>query len=180
MFRKKIIQQRYRIFTVVLSLALILAAGCERDDICPASTNTTPLLRISFFDFEETDIPKPPTNLRIRELDQDIVVINRESVSEMTIPLRTDLDITDYAFIFNAPVIAEGEEEPVDAQSNVDRVTFTYSREEEYINRACSFKMNFLSLRANLVDDGNNWIRNIIVEEENIEDETETHILIYH
>ncbi|UJH91459.1 hypothetical protein LZ575_01435 [Antarcticibacterium sp. 1MA-6-2] len=49
-----------------LFLLMPLAQSCQRDDICPAATPVTPLLKIAFFDAEELDVPKPPVNLRVK------------------------------------------------------------------------------------------------------------------
>lgn len=168
-----------RFLVAFLCSYLLLASGCQRDDICPATTNTTPLLRISFFDVVEPDIPKPAVNLRVIAAGYDVIIVNRQSVTEISIPLRTDVDITEYDFILNAPVITEGGP-PTDANSNTDRIEFTYARDEEYINRACSFKVNFLDLDATVQPDDNRWINSLIIAEDNIENETDTHIFIYH
>lgn len=168
-----------KFLVAVFSGVLFLSLSCQRDDICPAAVNTTPLLRISFFDIEEADIPKPAVNLRVMAAGYDEILINRQSLSEISIPLRTDVDITEYDFILNAPVITDGSP-PADENSNTDRIVFTYARDEEYINRACSFKVNFLELNANVRPDDNRWINAIIVREVNIENETDTHIFIYH
>jgi len=154
--------------------------GCQRDDICPATTQTTPLLRIAFVDAEDPEIPKPPVNLRVKVADYDSIFLNRVNVSEISIPLRPNMNFTEYEFILNAPVIpAEGEEEPED-NSNTDRITFAYSPNEEYINRACSFRVSYLDLNATVPSDNDRWISTILVEESNIENETDIHIYIYH
>lgn len=177
MLRTKI--KKSRLLVGILCL-ILLSGSCQRDDICPESTEITPMLRISFFDSEETDNPKPPVNLRIRAVEPDTVIYARANVTEISIPLRTDLDITTYEFILNAPAApVEGEEEPED-NSNIDVINFIYSREEIYINRACSFKVNYRDLRTSLGEGDQRWISSIIVEEDNIENETDTHIFIYH
>lgn len=180
MFRKKIIKSNRKFAgLIVISFLLQLSSGCQRDDICPASTQTTPLLNISFFDALERDIPKPPVNLRVKAADYDSIFLNRVNVAEISIPLRTDVNATEYEFIINAPVTEDGEN---DNNSNTDIINFTYTPEEIYINRACSFKVNYLNLNTTLrtANDDNTWINSIIVEEENIENETTTHIFIYH
>jgi len=161
----------------MIFLALI-NFSCQRDDICPDSTPITPLLRISFFDIENPEVPKPPTNLRVKAADMDSIFLNRVNISEISIPLKTDVDFTEYDFILNAQVITE-----VDSVSNTDKIRFTYARNEIYINRACSYKVNYINLKASpqtLAEDSDRWIKNIVVEEENIENETNTHIFIYH
>ncbi len=166
-------------FTSLLAILLLVNLGCQKDDICPLAVETTPLVTVSFFDFNDTDVPKPPVNLRIKAPGVEEVLFDRVNTSEVVIPLRTDADITEYNFILNAPAAPEG------ATGNTDRVIFSYGRNEVYINRACSFKVEYIDLRATVIQDENNWIRTILVveeeeEEENIENETNPRIIIYH
>lgn len=159
---------------IVLALLALILQGCQRDDICSAATQTTPMLLISFFDEEDRETPKPAPNLLVRELSFDTIIYNRESVAEIRIPLRVDTEITEYEFILNAPA-TDAEDE-----SNVDRISFSYNPEEVYISRACSFKVNFMDLEVGLPDDNDSWIQSFEIEEENIENETSVHIFIYH
>ena len=55
----------------LLILALLVSLGCQRDDICAESIETTPLLIIRFYDIEEPDELKAPQNLSIRSVDSD-------------------------------------------------------------------------------------------------------------
>ncbi|MFO7719317.1 MAG: DUF6452 family protein [Gillisia sp.] len=163
-----------------LALGLVLFTSCQRDDICPQSTVTTPQLNISFFDFEERDIPKPPANLRVKLSGTDSILLNRVNIAEIRIPLRTNQNFTEYDFILNAAVL---DTTGVDPTGNPDRVLFAYARNEIYINRACSYKVNFVDLNVDLQpeQDANAfWIREINVAEKTIENETNTHIFIYH
>lgn len=168
----------------LICFLLQLQTGCQRDDICPASTSTTPLLTVSFFDATERDIPKPPTNLRVKAADFDSIYLDRVNLAEISIPLRTNVNATEYEFILNAQTApTNGENIPAD-NSNTDIINFTYIPEQVYINRACSFKVNFLELAANLRTDSNNWIRTIEVitvpDEEDPANETVSQIFIYH
>ena len=163
----------------IFALFLVMM-GCQKDDICAESTLTTPLLKISFYDNESPNdsIPKVPTNLTIIAEGAEGNYKTRINTSEVSIPLRTDVDITTYQFILNAAASAN------DATSveNNDVITFTYARNQVYINRACSFKMSYVNLQATLENETpntENWIKNAIVLNSTIEDETTTHISIY-
>lgn len=165
---------------------VIISQGCQRDDICPESTSTTPVLNIAFFDVIETDVPKSPINLRVKAVDYDSIFVNRANQSTISIPLRTDVDITRYEFTINAPVLpAAGEEEvPLD-NTNRDIITFSYNANRIYVNRACSYKVNYMDLQASLEAEENNWVQLIEVLENDIEvdfieNEAQTHIHIYH
>ncbi|UJH92900.1 DUF6452 family protein [Antarcticibacterium sp. 1MA-6-2] len=97
-------------------------------------------------------------------------------------PLRPDLDISEYEFTINAPAIpTDDEQEEPNDNTNMDKIIFSYSREEIYVNRACSYKVHYLGLQARLDQDDNRWINRITVNEANIVNETDsTHISIYH
>jgi len=181
MLREKIKKNFFKcVILLVFCGILQLNNSCQRDDICPATTQTTPLLRIAFVDFEDPEIPKPPVNLRVKAADYDSIFLNRVNVAEISIPLRPNMDFTEYEFILNAPLIpAEGEDEPED-NSNTDRISFAYSPNEEYINRACSYRVSYQNLSATISGDNDRWISTILVEESNIENETDIHIYIYH
>src|SRR5690606_35868526 len=112
------------------------------------STVTTPTLNIAFFDITETDVPKTPVNLRVKAVDYDSVYVNRVNQATLSIPLRTDANTTQYEFTINAPVLPEdGEEEVPGDNTNMDVITFTYNANTIYVNRACSYKVNYLDLQ---------------------------------
>lgn len=161
-------------FLFISALLILIVTGCQRDDICSAATQTTPMLLISFFNVEDTTAPKPATNLLVREIFYDTIIYNRESAAEIRIPLRVDSGTTEYEFILNAP--AEGAAD----ESNADRLIFSYDTEEIYISRACSFKVNFMDLSVEVNPENNPWISSITIVEENIENETSAHVRIYH
>lgn len=163
---------------ILVCLLFQISTSCQRDDICPESTQTTPLLRISFFDQEETDIPKPPVNLSVKATGVDSLRYERVNETEIRIPLRPDVDITSYEFILNA---SAGPDDETENNENLDIITFTYTPQQVYINRACSYKVNFLNLTATLNGgDDTAWMSSISVQQSNIENETEPHIFIFH
>ncbi len=179
MFGKKI--KLLRASGIFLLLVLLVNLSCQKDDICAESTVITPLLKISFFDAEADNdtIPKPVANLTIRAEDGDGNFLISSNPSVISIPLRTDVDITTYEFILN-----ESEEDDEDASDeNIDVIDFTYARNREYINRACSFKVTYVDLDAKVQTEApeiKNWIKRIVVEQPTVEDETTTHISIFH
>tara|TARA_R100000935_G_scaffold28134_1_gene48427 strand:- start:2076 stop:2618 length:543 start_codon:yes stop_codon:yes gene_type:complete len=179
MFGEKISMQNTVRSIIAIFALLLFSLGCQRDDICPESTLTTPLLKISFYDNESPNdsIPKVPTNLRIRAvgIDEDYPLTGNSS--EISIPLKTDVDLTTYQFILNDATATDST-----AMGNTDVIAFTYARNQVYINRACSFKMSYVNLQAKLQpesQENDNWIKDIFVLTSTIEDETTTHISIY-
>ena len=160
---------------------LMLFLGCQRDDICPAATQTTPLMVVRFYDAEERDDPASPTNLSIRSTVNDSIktLYQRIDLDSIVIPLRTDQNTTTYTFtIFDSE---EEEDEDEEFTSDTDALTFTYGTEEIYVNRACAYKVTYNSLKLTIEggEDGQ-WIDSYIIEEPNIENETQAHISIFY
>lgn len=167
------------IFTLALIIGLVLS-GCQRDDICPESTQTTSMLVIRFYDILERDNPQAPINLSIKEVGNENEYFKRQNLDSIAIPLRTDQDLTTYEFILNDPVNAD---EPGDQSipTNKDIITFTYAQEQDYINRACSFKVNFIDLKVNLEEgEDGAWIGDYFIEQTEVENEANAHLSIYY
>lgn len=165
-----------RSFSILM--VLISLMGCQRDDICPESAETTPLLIIRFYDFEEPTQTRSPQNLVIRANDTQ-TNYGRFSQDSIAIPLRTDRDITTYLFKLNTPLDNDNQEQENNA--NTDTIIFSYGREEAYINRACAYKIQYLGLNVQLEEEsgGENWIQDIQIERTNVEDQNQAHVSIY-
>jgi hypothetical protein len=158
----------------VLGFICILLLSCERDDICPPSTPTTPLLIIEFFDFAEPDSNKNVQGLSyIAEGSTDTILLN--NTDSIAIPLNSNLNTTRYKFIRNTNN---------DNLENVDEVEFIYQVDDIYVNRSCGFKAVFRNISAiRQVEDpiSNNWIRSVEnTEQIDVVNEQNTHILIFH
>lgn len=161
-----------KLFLLIISLGF-LVSSCERDDICAESTPTTPLLVIDFFDADNPSEPKIPADLLIVEegSDQGLTFAS----ASISLPLRTDVDQTRFNFVLN--FASEDDDNP----QNVDAVAFNYVRQEEYISKACGFRVTYQALQDQFLPlPDNAWIDNITILNTTIEDETETHIRIFH
>ncbi len=161
-----------KIFLLLLLFSLVFSS-CESDDICSADTPTTPLLIIEFFN-DLTNASAVANKLKIQEFGT-----NKElgifTDSKIKLPLKTDSDVTKYAFTLNSDV---------PAAINLDNLEFNYVRNSVYISRACGYKTLF-TLNENSpnktdksIPDGY-WIKRIVVTKPNILNEDETHIKIY-
>ena len=124
---------RLSIFVFLIVLAF---AGCTRDDICPEDTATTPLLVIEFRDNADRENTKAVKDLLIYVNNTDSTQVTATAVNDtiVSIPLNTEADISSFLFEVNSAS---------STGNNFDTVSFNYSRQEIYINRACGFKMNF-------------------------------------
>lgn len=160
---------------VLLFLLIFAFKGCTRDDICPAGTPTTPQLIITFNDVINPEIPKRVIGLSIEtDYENSILVLARQDTDSIAIPLNMASDTTKYRFI-RTTISAQ------DTIVNIDRLQFIYQRNNNYVNRACGFKTQFENLTADLEEEGSgNWIQNILVVRDTIQDENKAHITILH
>ncbi len=159
-----------RLLILIISMAFL--NGCTRDDICPEGTPTTPLLIITFKDISNPFVSKEVDDLTIEtDYDTSTTVLNKVTTDSIAIPLRASADNTRYRFILDSG----------DATELTDVYSFSYQRNDVYVNRACGFKTTYNSLTAVEDDEGQiDWILNLEIIKPTIEDETEAHITILH
>lgn len=168
------------LFLLMLITCVVGVTSCERDDICPPGTPTTPELIIKFVDVDEPSESKQVIDLSIEadlsyiENDSTVVVMNRSTTDSISVPLNTNTNIS--RFILTRNTDNENFE-------NTDEIEFTYQVVDEYVNRACSFKALFTDLSATRIAEtplSDNWIRSIIVDQPDVENEQITHVFILH
>jgi len=160
---------------IICTIFILLAfAGCTRDDICPEETATTPLLQIQFNDISDRTQSKAVTALRVLINDADTLeVYLGESDTLVGIPLNTLATVSSFQLIANSnDTIA----------INTDIITFRYSTEDIYVNRACAFKIIYNDFDVEVVQEtgSNNWIQDITILNTTLEDETDAHLTIFH
>ena len=156
---------------------LVYASSCEKDDICV--DGDTPLLVIGFFDIEDTIVAKDVPSLRIKEVVLDTVVntiADRSTLDSIGIPLRNDAAGTTFAFINNSADDADTGEET----GNIDSLTISYSTREAFVSRACGFVMNYDGLTITLPESANNWIQDISIVQQTIENSNNIHVKIFY
>lgn len=168
-------KKSYLIIAVLITLVTI--GSCERDDICPETTPTTPRLVIEFIDLE-TSNKTIVENINVRATGEpDFYFDNPVSDSLIKVPLRTNAENTTYEFTIFPTNNDDGT--PSEDAPNQDKIKFTYAPTPVYISRACGFKTDFIGFQAYLQNDQDNWIQKIKVKQPNdIVDET-THLEIY-
>jgi hypothetical protein len=154
----------------VLICLLAVFAGCTRDDICTDASPKTPLLIIRFFDNLNPAVLKPVQGLVIFPEGGDIALFDPATTDSIAIPLKTFQDMTAYDFVKNAGTNTSDE----------SSIEFLYSREDEFINRACAFRTIYKNLTTGLIPSG--WIQNVQVQTDSItpRNQNEAHLYIYH
>ncbi|WP_142785655.1 DUF6452 family protein [Changchengzhania lutea] len=180
---------KYFKFLLLPGIVLIvgITISCERDDLCPAETPTTPRLIIDVYDANNPESKKNVFGLFIIGVDNDEFLPGYGIVSSnnLILPLRTDVNTTEYILIKEASV--NDNDTPDDTSDdfidgNQDRITINYSREEVYVSRACGYKTIFKNVTLTIVEDGDNWIlsRQPVTDNQSVEDETAAHFTISH
>ncbi len=172
--------------TFLLLILLFSFSGCEKDDICSATTSTTPRLVIQFYDFNNPSVLKNASNLKVvGEGMTEGIVFNSGATGEsryltnantVSIPLKTTKNSTTYQFILNSTS---------STFKNEDVIRFDYNHENFYVSRACGFKTLFdldpitPYTHTDATIPNVLWIKAISVEKKSIDNENETHVKIY-
>ncbi|SFD24992.1 DUF6452 family protein [Algibacter pectinivorans] len=175
---------------ISLLFIILITVGnysCERDDICPGATPTTPRLIIDFLDAADSDIQKNVFNLVVIGIDNGEILSEYQftNSNNVILPLKTTDNTTEYILIKNASVNDNGtpnDETDDFIDGNYDAITINYSREEVYVSRACGFKTIFKNVTLTIVEDDDNWMlsRQPLTDNQSVEDETTTHFNISH
>ena len=166
-----------KFLVVLLVIVCFGQSACERDDLCAETTPTTPLLVIDFFDADNPADEKIPENLAVLEDGEtDLNNIRVFNATTISIPLRTDDDQTVYQFLLNSTADADSAEQP-----NNDLLTFTYERSEEFVSKACGFRITYSNLNAQSQGgDDADWIQSIETINPILVNDTITHVRIFH
>lgn len=108
-------------------------------------------------------------------------IVNDKTIDSIVLPLRVDaLDIMNTSrFVLTKDRDYDLDDDPNTA-SNADIIEVNYMPELIYVSRACGYKSVFNNLSANRETDPNNWIINIEVIKDTINNENAAHINIYH
>jgi hypothetical protein len=163
---------------VALILLITILNSCEKDDLCTPDQAVTPRLIIEFKDALSPLENKAVERLQVQEIgSSEFAPLNDDgattltSIETISIPLRTDSNRTSYNFILNESGVL-----------NSDNIDFTYNLDEEYVSRACGFRVVYNGLIAVLTPEstGVQWIQNVAVVEQSITNNTDIHVQILH
>ena len=173
---------------IPLLVIAILLISCERDDICPGSTPTTPRLIIDMFDFTNQENSKNVFGLVVAGEDNEFVLpgFNIVTTNKLILPLKTDQNTTRYILIKEASINNNGTPDDTTDDTyngNIDTITINYERKEVYVSRACGYKTIFENVTLNLdSSDTDPWIlsQQPLNPNQSVENETTTHFNIFH
>ncbi|WP_179346620.1 DUF6452 family protein [Winogradskyella ursingii] len=179
--------------TIPIGIALLLVMtlnGCERDDICAESTQTTPRLLIEFYDVTDQENLKSVTRLTAYGEglvenppleSNDATLVFNSNVDALELPLRIGIEneTSTTRFILEKDTNLRLDENEATA-SNVDIIEINYTNIFEYVSRACGYKSIFTDLVVTRELDEDNWIDNINIVTTTIENENTVHVQIFH
>lgn len=184
--------KKNKLIKYITALILLLSISCERDDICTEGTPTTPRLLVEFFDILEQDVLKNVPRLSVYadgNLPEDPntnFVINNSNANAIALPLLVgnEGETTTTRFALEMDTNLRLDNNP-NTNSNVDIIEINYTPNFEFVSRACGFKSVFNNLTITIIDDGDNWVLltgfpNNLTANINVEDETATHLNIFH
>tara|TARA_Y100000746_G_scaffold69381_1_gene57826 strand:- start:5486 stop:6001 length:516 start_codon:yes stop_codon:yes gene_type:complete len=170
-------------YRLILIVSIIFLTGCEKDDICPESAQTTPRLVITFYDIDNTQERKNVESLAVYAVrDNELVLI--EDISGITtdsiaIPLRNDIGVSNFKFIKNYSV----ENDVMFGDSN--HIYIDYEINDVFISRACGFIANYsitTLLNYDLMADPpiTGWITGYEIINSTVTNENQSHVKILH
>lgn len=163
----------------------MLLVNCERDDICPESTPTTPNLIITSFDVSIQENKKNMFDVTIKGegVDQFLEDYKKVTTDSIVLPLNTATNSVVYKIYTNSTIDNNGtpaDESDDIVTGNLDTVTVNYTTEQVYVSRACGYKTVFKDVSITV--DTNHWIQFIqpVNNPQSVEDEKATHFKLFH
>ena len=171
-------------YSVYLIIIISFLTACEKDDICSETNATTPQLVITFKDANNNAESKAVESLGVYAVkDNELILIesiNGITTDSIAIPLRNDINISDFKFYKNHSLI-DGE---IEGEQN--HIYLDYSTTEVFVSRACGFINNYTDLSV-LTYDPNvfgpptvNWISGYEIINPIVENENQAHVNIFH
>lgn len=167
---------------LLLTLSCFIFSGCEKDDICSSSEQTTPNLVVAFYNYDDQDIPNTKKVTAYALLDNQ--ADPKEIVSnggEIILPFRLDQQsvtwVLESSQTINNQVITLR-----------DTLEFKYHINTTYLNKACGYISTF-----SLNQDGSSpvlnntpgqqsghWIRQYSTQTNEIVNQDEPHFKIFY
>ncbi|MGC6438119.1 MAG: DUF6452 family protein [Flavobacteriaceae bacterium] len=164
---------------ILLTVCLLAIVSCEPDDICSQSTQTTPRFVISFFDINDIENTKTVGGLYAvgLDLENNEVAITGEAVQsrpELKLPLDGSLNQTRFRLYKNYDVVDD------EILGNPDEITIAYSTQTVYVSRACGYKNTYTIQGVSIDSDNDLWTISTEILLNEVTNENETHIKIFH
>ena len=163
---------------IILTMSFLIIISCEKDDICPDSTQTTPQLVVTFYDALDPQQSKIVESLAVYAIkDSELILIeniNGINTDSIAIPLRNDIGASNFRFIRNYSV------ENDIIFGDFSHIYLDYEMTDVFISRACGFITNY-SLLSILNDNyAGTWITESEIVNPVVTNENQAHVKILH
>jgi hypothetical protein len=162
-------------------MSFLIIISCEKDDICPDSTQATPQLVVAFYDALDPQQRKTVESLAVFAIkDSELILIeniNGINTDSIAIPLRNDIGVSNFKFIRNYSV--EGNI----IFGDLNHVYIDYEMTDVFISRACGFITNYSILSLILVLQDYpvvGWIDGYEIVNPIVTSENQAHVKILH
>lgn len=108
-------------------------------------------------------------------------IVNDKTTDSIVLPLKVDVldQVNTSRFVLTRDSDYDTDDDP-NTVSNADTIQVNYTPELIYVSRACGYKSVFNNLSASRNTDLSNWIIDIQVIKDTINNENAAHINIYH
>ena len=164
-------------------MSSLIIISCEKDDICPDSTQTTPQLVVTFYDAIDPQQSKTVESLAVYAIkDSELILIeniNGINTDSIAIPLRNDIGVSNFRFIKNYSV------ENDIIFGDLNHVYIDYEMTDVFISRACGFITNYSILSLvpyDILQDPPviGWIDGYEIVNPIVTNENQAHVKILH
>ena len=168
---------------IILTMSFLIIISCEKDDICPDSTQTTPQLVVTFYDAIDPQQSKTVESLAVYAIKESELIlienINGINTDSIAIPLRNDIGVSNFRFIKNYSV------ENDIIFGDLNHVYIDYEMTDVFISRACGFITNYSILSLvpyNILQDPPviGWIDGYEIVNPIVTNENQAHVKILH
>ncbi len=139
---------------------VLLFSGCERDDLCLENPATS--MNTVFYDYTNQPAPKP---LQLTVTYQNDTIVEPVQTDSILIPLPVHTNQALYVLIRG---------------TNPDTINISYQTEDLFVSKACGFKTVYKNLQIQLINDSDNWIKQVDIIQPDIVTDTVSHVKIYH
>ncbi|ALM21570.1 hypothetical protein JCM19294_1819 [Nonlabens tegetincola] len=169
---------KFKATFILIWAIFFLVSGCEKDDLCTLDQPANARINIVFKDRSIPSDNKVVSQLRVllENVDTEVPLNSTNDLlltatDSISIPLPIDVNTVTYRF-----------ERIENENENQDAITFTFDTREEYVSRACGFRVVYDNLTAQVAPETgtNNWINSVVVNETTIEDNQIIHVEIRH
>lgn len=160
-----------------LVIGFLTLLACEKDDICPEDTDTTPLVYVKFYRVEDQNQSNTSGTVYAKALGFNDTIYR--TGNELKLPLQISKEETTWVLML------ESLDDQNQRQIQHDTLKFIYTPRTEYLNKACGYRTTFVlneQTKMPILNDNKegNWISIYELQTSFIENEQEEHLKIFY